>query len=47
MDASDLIKHCKTPCEEGAVHIWAWDRFSSGELDRGRLAASRNEQPCI
>ena len=22
MDASDLIKHCKTPCEEGAVHIW-------------------------
>src|SRR5712671_7570605 len=22
MDASDLIKHCKTPCKEGVVHIW-------------------------
>jgi hypothetical protein len=22
MDASDLSKHCTTPCEEGVVHIW-------------------------
>src|SRR5467141_1522202 len=22
MDASGLIKHCKTPCKEGVVHIW-------------------------
>jgi hypothetical protein len=22
MDASDLIKDCKTPCKEEAVHIW-------------------------
>ena len=32
MDASDLIKHCKTPCKEGVVHIWEitpdqWRRF--------------------
>ena len=22
MEASDQVKHCTTPCEEGAVHIW-------------------------
>src|SRR6266404_1613419 len=36
MDASDLIKHCKTPCKEGVVHIWKINR-----LNRERYGVSR------
>src|SRR5258707_4194545 len=35
MDASDLIKHCKTPCKEGVVHIWKMPHCGEG---RERIA---------
>src|SRR5258708_23826401 len=34
MDASDLIKHCKTPYKEGVVHIW---KISSAGSKPSRL----------
>src|SRR5712671_5932740 len=43
MDASDLIKHCKTPCKEGVVHIWKITMFAVESVfpPRGRPALRR------
>src|SRR5712671_2118013 len=40
MDASDLIKHCKTPCKEGVVHIW-----EMASLRFARCFACAGERP--
>src|SRR5258708_32134626 len=43
MDASDLIKHCKTACKEGAVHIWKIRPARCAIVDR---TATRRESLC-
>src|SRR5712671_2714113 len=49
MDASDLIKHCKTPCKEGVVHIWkiaaVRPAVQFGSWSRNILRAHRRSGP--